>query len=671
MNEFINSALGAQQWVLLALVPPLILLLYFLKLRRMPLEVPSTYLWTRTIEDLHVNSIWQKLRKNLLLLLQLMVAILLLLACLRPGCSGEDLAGDRFVFLIDNSASMSAKDGNENGDTRLEEAKRQVRNLINRMKKGDVGMLISFSDDSDVLQSYTASKSQLKQKLKQIKQTERASDIREALVAASGLANPGQTSDKSSDIDIQVADAIPAKLYIYSDGAIAELPGFAFGDALTFEYHPIGSQTPPDNVGITAFSISNLVDSDNQVQAFARLYNCDDEDRVVDVSLFIDGELHDAQQGITVPENGSKNLSYSLTGVVANLEKALPVKLMVETKDIYQQDNSAYAVLNPPRLSNLLLVREYNQFLDFGLQTPQIKKLANIDIQPPSYLEDKKFETDAALGVYDLIIFDQCSPKAMPLSNTVFIGTLPPGDRWSAKEKKRGPIIDFDRSHPLMYSVTLDQVTVIESNPISGPSGWTRLVDTTDGTIMGIGPRGSFEDLILGFGIVDFDEAGEPLINTDWPRKLSFPLFIQNLVMNLGNAKNFSQATNARPGKLVTIKPQLPYPSIVVVPPAGSKISLRPRKDNAFVFSQTASTGIYRVEETETKETDQLFAVNLFDRKESNIRVKPELDLGFDAVEGTGPDFKPVRKEFWPWIVGFALAVLMIEWYIYNRRVFI
>ena len=77
------------QWLILGLVPPLILSLYFLKLRRVPLEVPSTYLWTKTVEDMHVNSIWQRLRKNLLLWLQLLVVLMLMLACLRPGCEGE------------------------------------------------------------------------------------------------------------------------------------------------------------------------------------------------------------------------------------------------------------------------------------------------------------------------------------------------------------------------------------------------------------------------------------------------------------------------------------------------------------------------------------------------------------------------------------------------------
>ena len=70
MFDFFRNTLPGWQWALLALVPPAIIALYFLKLRRQPLEVPSTYLWKRSIEDLHVNSLWQRLRQNLLLFLQ-------------------------------------------------------------------------------------------------------------------------------------------------------------------------------------------------------------------------------------------------------------------------------------------------------------------------------------------------------------------------------------------------------------------------------------------------------------------------------------------------------------------------------------------------------------------------------------------------------------------------
>ena len=86
----LSNMLSWWQWTILAAVPPAIVLLYFLKLKRRPLEVPSTYLWHKSIEDLHVNSIWQRLRRNLLLLLQLLVD--------RAGGRGPaaaELAGDQ------------------------------------------------------------------------------------------------------------------------------------------------------------------------------------------------------------------------------------------------------------------------------------------------------------------------------------------------------------------------------------------------------------------------------------------------------------------------------------------------------------------------------------------------------------------------------------------------
>src|SRR4051812_24783855 len=50
--------LGWPLALVMILIPPLILLLYFLRLKRKPLQVPSTFLWRKSIEDLHVNSLF-------------------------------------------------------------------------------------------------------------------------------------------------------------------------------------------------------------------------------------------------------------------------------------------------------------------------------------------------------------------------------------------------------------------------------------------------------------------------------------------------------------------------------------------------------------------------------------------------------------------------------------
>src|SRR5712672_2746937 len=101
-----------------------LLVLYFLKLRRREIAVSSTILWRKAVQDLQVNAPFQKLRKNLLLLLQLLLLLFLCAALARPVMNFKQGAGKLTVILVDRSASMAAKDADNNKRTRLEQAKR-------------------------------------------------------------------------------------------------------------------------------------------------------------------------------------------------------------------------------------------------------------------------------------------------------------------------------------------------------------------------------------------------------------------------------------------------------------------------------------------------------------------------------------------------------------------
>src|SRR5436189_1799596 len=88
-----------------------LLVLYFLKLRRREMPVSSTILWKKAIQDLQVNAPFQKLRRNLLLFLQLLLLALLLLALAKPVANVTPTPGQTTAILIDRSASMAAKTG--------------------------------------------------------------------------------------------------------------------------------------------------------------------------------------------------------------------------------------------------------------------------------------------------------------------------------------------------------------------------------------------------------------------------------------------------------------------------------------------------------------------------------------------------------------------------------
>ena len=64
------------------------------------------------------------------------------------------------------------------------------------------------------------------------------------------------------------------------------------------------------------------------------------------------------------------------------------------------------------------------------------------------------------------------------------------------------------------------------------------------------------------------------------------------------------------------------------------------------------------------------FAVNLFSPGESNVAPAETFTLGATAVATSG-HLAAVNRPFWPQILLAILGVLMLEWIIYNKRVFV
>jgi len=387
------------------------------------------------------------------------------------------------------------------------------------------------------------------------------------------------------------------------------------------------------------------------------------------VELHLDDRMIDASQ-LQIPAGESRGVTFDL-GVV----DSGALKLRATTGDQLKVDDEAWWAVNAPRRASVLLVTPGNEPLELALNTAPARAIAELPVEPPEFLKKKAYQQRAAGGSYDLVIYDRCRPERMPQANTLFIGRLPPAGGWSAGEKIGSPqIIDTDFAHPLMQWIELGDVILAEGTPLSVPPGGDVLIDTDVGPMFTVAPRASFEDAVLGLVFVDemadSDGKMQKYIGTNWPIRPSFPLFVLNVLSYLGVPEQALAGGSVRPGQPVLVEAPAHDKRLSVRTPAGKTVKLKQTRPGKFNFTGTGELGIYEV--LSKGKPFQRFAVNLCQAAESSIRPRPDGAIKIGYVEVAGQSgWEAVRREIWKGLVLLGLVILIVEWYIYNRRVYI
>ena len=686
----LKTSLSWPIWAALAAVPLCIVLLYFLKLKRQSVVVPSTLLWRRSMEDLRVNSLFQRLRRNILLIMQLLTVAMILLALTGPSWVGSSTSGRRLIIAIDQSASMSATDVAPN---RLSVAKSKATALINSMTASDLAMIIAFSDTAEVVSSYTSNKNLLKQKIQAIEPTERRTNLREALQVADGLANPSRQTEGG----IATAESTP-KLVILTDGAFADIQGFSLGN-LEPELIVIG-QGPPEfkpgqNEEKTTYPTNNLAvltmqarrneESPNTIEVFGRLKNYDSADNTTELKLFrlpVDATkseqtLIDALK-ITVPGESEKGFQFTIADTGA---QALMIDC--QTNDLLKADNIAYAVVPPDRKPSIRLVSSGNRYLSQYFRSPGVKESIEYSEITPEDLKKPEIQREFSLGKDALTIFDRCAPEIAPQNHSLYFGAFPPGKKFAELKAFQNPtILDWDTASPLMQY--LRDLTVIRIRdvriPEPLPAGARPLIESDKGPVAVTSPRDGFTDVIIGFHLSD-----EKSFNTDWFLKYSFPLFLSNTIQHLAGVGSDSVDGMHRPGESFSIAAgglvgkSLAIESLIT---NSKNTDSTTNVDSSGRVAITAQgfQGAFSVKNE--RSLVDLFAVDLFDDQESNLATrglapvgapgpvaeKYQLKIGFTPIAGTSKS-AGLDAPLWKSAVALGLILLIAEWFIYNRRV--
>ncbi len=326
---------------------PLLVLLYFLKLRRTEQLISSTLLWKRAVQDLQVNAPFQRLRRNILFLLQLLAILAIVLGLGKPVLSLRGGPGKRYVVLIDRSASMTTADG-PSGRTRLEQAKEQAKTFVRSLRGGeflplgggDQVMVIAFDDHAKVMCNFTSDKRQVLAAIDSIKPGHNRSLLAEAVTVARAFTqSPGEEANNRSSQP-------QAQLVLFSDGRLQDADRVAAAGG-EVQFHCTGRSS--NNLGITAMRARRSYEDPSEVSVFATVANYGRQPVNADIQLSLNGDVR-AVRSASVPgrvESDNEPNRPGTVGVTFTLRNAEAGVLEIRqlSEDALGCDDAAWAIL--------------------------------------------------------------------------------------------------------------------------------------------------------------------------------------------------------------------------------------------------------------------------------------------------------------------------------------
>ncbi|MED1791768.1 VWA domain-containing protein [Brevibacillus nitrificans] len=617
------------QWMALgsmwfALIIPAILILYLLKRKVEDRVVPSTLLWQRTLQNWEAVRPWEKLRRNLLLFLQLLAALLLVLALLRPAISTEGLAADHTILVIENSGSMQAREGEQ---TRLQRAVVTAAEWIEKLSSSQTVTLIEAGLEPNVLLTKSGDRQQLLHTLEQLSPSNGGTDTNAALSLAGAIA----------------ANEPGSSVIWLGDGEAAAESGA--GSVMTadlghFRFVQMGRTRENTAIGVfvtqkEAQGVNGLVRIDNHgsQQAKGKVTVYDHENKLVDTDSF---SVEAGSSGTIVLEQLPASPAYRA--------------VIVPEQDALAQDNEVWSVPAATGRGTAAIVSPAgNRFLHQAIQTAGSLEVESMQ-QVPANGE----------GSRDVWIYDGVVPDKLPDGNILVMapeqeaGWLPYEGKRELDQQPKVTSAD----DPLLRYVDFADVHVAKTAVLGDMPGMKTLVQAGETDLVRAGTIAGRRVVILGFDLHD----------SDFPLRPAFPIFMRNAVTWL-------VSTEAAPIGTLTPFEQLSVPLTpgaekrVLTDPAGHQEPVQATGTN-WMLEVPNQTGLYRLdEELPAGQKSRWIAVQM---SEAQSDITPKTMKLAAAITQPGAGETAAAQtlgslELMPWLAVLALLVVFVEWRVYQR----
>ena len=464
--------------------PAVIVVLYLLRRRYLPRQVPSVFLWRKSIRDYAANRPFQKLMKNLLLPLQVLAALALALALMRPAVSGG--TAGKTVLIFDVSASMQTETA---GKSRIAQAKEEALALIRTLPAEEKITVLAAGEDTERL-ALGADPEEAEKAIGAVTCGKGGADLDRALSLADAIAREGE-------------EETGANVVVYSDAFLRSRAGVRGG---AFSLSIVNCGAGEENRAVYSLEASNG-------SAYARAANYG-ENCTVSLTCEADGVLCDAKE-IDLGAGETAGISFVLP------EGAKKVRVSLREKDALAADNTAEAAVKQTAEKTVAVTAD-SVFLESALKVRPDLTVVRTEAEALNHTQADLY----ILGSDPLIVTRGLPEKGYDPEGNAFDPFS-----WKAEETEvsSGAAVEIADS-PLTRGVTMKGVVFRSIRPVDGG----RTAVAVDGKPVIVYTEGA---AALGFD----------LHNSNLPLKYDFPVLIQNMLDWLLPAEEETDGTAEKP----------------------------------------------------------------------------------------------------------------------------
>jgi hypothetical protein len=606
-------------WLFALLIP--LVIFYFLKLKRPRQVVPSLVLWRQVLSDQRVNSPFQRFKRNLLLLLQILLLALLVLAAMQPFLRREATRAGRLPVLVDVSASMAALD-EAGGRSRLDEAKQRLRERLDALPPDQELCIIAFGKSARKLTGFTSNKTELRDAVAGLEVDDVPGGLDDALQLTQALA-------RTTPFD---------RVLVLTDGNLPAKTNFELPFQLDLQKMPPAGP----NAGITAFNARRT--GDGGWELFVQLSVTDPAPAGTATLELESGGQSLAKERVTLAGGASPRLAFRIGG---EQNAVVHASLRVDGFDSLAADNEAWLTLPAGRPLDVFVPESLTVFRHALAALEGLRIFPSKDAPSP--------------GAFDLAIIDK--PDA-PLARVVCTTGFIPGDLAALVNlgTKSATAIDWRRESPLLQHVSFDEVIFME-DPITTAGKDETAFANLGCEILAQGPHGPLALLRRDGENPRIHLLFHPERST-LPFRVAFPILVSNLVLYAQKAAGLSESTAVATG---------------VLPPrhfgTGSTVQVRgpgrfTRTEHTDDRGMVGGIPVRHVGEYHLTADGaaQTIGASLLSAAETNLATVSEVEFGDRiSVPASSTAAKSDRSLWWALALG-GFGVLLVEWWWFQKR---